>query len=528
MSGRDGTFGELIEALRQPEAHSPAAQSPVSVIQTHISGLVFVDDRVYKIKKPVDLGFVDYSTPEKRRHFCEEEVRLNSRLSPDVYRGVRRITRNSSGTIEVEGGGETVDYAVEMVRLPHDRLMNNLLARGEIDNTMLDAIVDLLVEFHRSAPTGDGIDRYGEADEISAQLEDNLSGLDPFIALEDAEECATLTANLRDQLGAYARSWINRHRALFKQRISAGRIRDGHGDLHAGNICFWDDTIIIYDCIEFSERFRCRDVACEMAFLATDLDYRCFRGFAGYLLRRYAEQTGDHGLPRVAHFYKVHLAIVRGKVASIRAQDENLDRAERDESRVEAMRYFQLAATYTLPPVLIMMCGLPGTGKSHAARAIARPFEAMVIRTDVVRKELARSASLDQADLYSNDATRQTYARVLERAMDELEHGRTVIVDATFSQTQQRDMFIRAARDRGNPYVLIEITCEEATVRHRLRQRAADATEVSDADWQIYLAAKERFEAPMEIDEAHRLQIESGLTAEQTAAAVIEQILRIC
>ena len=327
-------------------------------------------------------------------------------------------------------------------------------------------------------------------------------------------------------------AWLSEHADLLAVSVCGeGRIREGHGDLHAGNICLTDDDgIVIYDCIEFCRRFRCRDVACELAFLAMDLDLRGFRGFAGFFLRRYATMTDDADLPLVAGFYKLHLALVRAFVASVRAADPLLDEDDRIPARAEARRYVHLAGAYALPPALILMSGLPATGKSHAARALAHPFEAVVLRSDVVRKELAGSTPApvggpSETGRYAPEVTRRTYAALLERARDHLGRGRTVIVDATFSTAAKRRLFLDAAGALEVPCVLVEMTCSETVVRERLRARAGDADEPSDADWSVYRYAKERFEPPREIPERLRIRLDSSRTGEQTVAAVIDRLV---
>ncbi len=516
---------DLIVALQSAGAYPDPPRAGVTVLQTHISMLFFTDDRVFKVKKPITLDFLDYSTLERRRHFCEEEVRLNRRLAPEVYLGVAPITRDLDGVIHVHGDGEVIEYAVEMVRLPDDRMMGALLDRGEIDNQLMDEIVQLLATFHQKAATGPGVDEFGRPDEIAAQLEDNLQGLDPFV------RGAVLSSRLHEHLQNAARTWLQEHRELLEQRVCDGRTREGHGDLHTGNICLMRDGVVVYDCIEFSRRFRCRDVAAELAFLAMDLDFRCYRGFAAYLLHRYAELTGDPELPEVAAFYKTHLAMVRGRVACLRSVDTQLEPGDRRAARIEAMQYFHLAAAYALEPVLVVMCGLPGTGKSHAARAIARPFEATVLRSDVIRKELAglppdaRPADGRETGIYAPEFTRRTYDAMVQRAREHLGHGRTVVIDATCPAASMRAPFLDAARDLGVACVLVETTCPPETVRQRLQQRGGDPDEPSDADWAIYEHARKRFEPPDELAASQCVQVDTRDEPVGLVAAVLDRLV---
>ena len=506
----------LIDALRRPDAWPEPPVAPIEVRHTHISVLFFTDRRVYKVKKPVNPGFLDYSTLERRRRFCREEVRLNRRLAPDVYLGVAPIVRTPAGDIRLGGDGEPIEYAVEMKRLPDDRMLDAILERGEITNDQLDQLVDILVRFHADAAHGPDVGRHGRAAEIAAQVHDNLDGLAAFIG-------RTITARQHSHLTSILDDWLDRNGGRLDQRADEGRVREGHGDLHAGNICLLDDDIVIYDCIEFSERFRCRDVACELAFLAMDLDRRGRRGFGGYLLHRYAAQASDPELPEIAWFFKIHLALVRAKVASMRAQDADVAPAAQTDATMEARSYVHLATAATLPPALILMCGLPGAGKSVAARDIAAPFGAAVVRTDVVRKELARRES--PADLYTPSFSDRTYDATLERALEHLRDERTAIVDATFTRAARRAPFVDAARRIGAPLLVVEMTCPPEVVRTRLDARTGDPDEASDADWAVYEEARATYEPPTEIDPGQRLEVASPADAEALQSAVLDRLI---
>lgn len=500
---------QLIDHLRRPEAY-PHAPVSVTALETHISWLFFADDRVYKVKKPVKLDFLDYSTLERRRHFCHEEVRLNRRLAPDIYLGIASILlqRNKlyvrpASESEGYGPGEkgVVDYAVEMHRLPQRHMFDHMLALGEIDNALTTAVAERIADFHRGCATGPGVDDFGRPENLHVEITANFRTLADFSS-PTSESAGVITPSMHASLSDCLHSYLEKEHRFLEQRVEAGRIREGHGDLHAGNLCLLDGRVVAYDCIEFSPAFRCRDVACEIAFLAMDLDYRGFRGFAAQLVRRYAEHSGDEDLPRLLPFYKTHLALVRAKVAALRSQSGNLSESERGNALAEGRRYAQLAASYRLAPVLVVMCGLPGSGKSWAARAIAEPFEARVLRSDAVRKRLTgfkpeqRIPETLKTQVYAGDMSRRTYTAMRERAQETLAQGRTVVLDATFQKHSHRREFLDLARELGVPAVVAFMDCPESVIRERLAARSQKKDEISDADWGVYLAMREQFETP--------------------------------
>lgn len=268
------TEAELIDALSRPTAY-PHGPASVELVQTHLSLVFLAGDRVYKVKKPLDLGFVDYTTLERRRRFCDDEVRLNHRLAPGVYQGVVPITRDPDGRLRVDGDGETLEVAVEMLRLPRERMLDRLLAAGEIDNEQMNALAEMLALFHAEARTGEGVDEYGTPEAVAFNVRENFEQTEAFAAEPGSAGAAgvgTITPTLHTFLRVAAERFLTSEHELLQRRLRGKRIRDGHGDLHAGNVCMTDEGIRIYDRIEFAPRFRCGDVACDLAFLAMDLD----------------------------------------------------------------------------------------------------------------------------------------------------------------------------------------------------------------------------------------------------------------
>jgi hypothetical protein len=422
-----------------------------------------------------------------------------------------------------------------MVRLPERRMLASLLDRGEVDNELMNSMASLLAAFHAASATGAGVDEHGAPDAVAANVEENFEQLRPFVGDPDEESEAPLRVLTRMQhafLRARARGFLEAQREFLERRVREQRVREGHGDLHAGNLCFTERGPVAYDCIEFNRRFRCGDVAADLAFLAMDLDYRGYPGFSGYLVKRYAKVADDRELPLLERFYKGYRAVVRGKVAALTATDPALGDERRAELVREAQRYLQLAAAYELPPAMVLMCGLPASGKSWLARRLASSLRAAVLQSDVRRKVLSGMAPTTRvhADygtgLYSPQMKRRTYRSLLGDALDGLRSGHSVIVDATFSSREQRAPFVDAAVRLDLPYYVAHVTAPEDVVRGRLAQRARDPRAASDADLAVYLAARDSFEPPLEVPREHVLQSVSGVDApEEQSSVVIDRMI---
>ena len=413
----------LVKDLRRPEAYSHSV-GEVGFLQTHISWLFFAGQRVYKVKKPVDFGFLDFTTPTLREHFCREEVRLNRRLAPEVYLGVVPVLKDASGSLRIGAAGDTgevVDWAVEMVRLPAERMLSELLDRASIDNAEINAIVDLIAGFHAAAPTGPGVDEHGSLEAVTYNVEENFEQIRQFTC----GDAPLISATQLEHLARRQHGFLVANAALFGERVRTGRIREGHGDLHAGNLCLMEEGVVAYDCIEFNRRFRCGDVAAELAFLAMDLDQRGYPSFSRYFVKRYADVTADPELRLLTRFYKTYRAIVRGKVAALTTKDPSLRPDRRANLGSEARRYFQLAASYELPPALVLVAGEPSAAKTHLAEELARPLRASV---------------------FLGRARRREYRDLLSDVQRHLEHGWSVVFDAAFETEDDRRQFVDAVR----------------------------------------------------------------------------------
>lgn len=498
----------LIQSLLDPAAY-PDRPANVRLVQTHISYVLIAGDFVYKVKKPVNLGFLDFSTLDRRKFFCEEEVRLNRRLCPTIYLGVVPIVESEDG-FRIEGAGEPVEYAVKMVRLDERRMMDALVARGEADEAMFEHVARILADFHAKADSGPQVAQCGSVETIRLNTEENFSQVDSFIDI-------SLTTRRCEFIEAYTRRFLGSGAAFLERRVGTGRIREGHGDLHLANICYLEQPCI-YDCIEFSERLRCGDVASEVAFLAMDLDYHGRPDLAHVFVDAYVEASGDGDLYELLDFYKCYRAFVRGKVSSMMLDEREVSDEAKESNLDQARRYFDLAYRYAggkVRPKLVVMCGLSGTGKSRLARLLAGKVDLVEIRSDVVRKDLAgvgrseRRMAAYGADIYTQDMTEKTYRMMTDDAERLLSAGHSIVLDAAFLRRWQRGLAQAAAAAADARLLVVHCTAPDEEVEKRLRGRAKDETAASDATREIYFAQKKRFEPPEEIDSSELIVIDT-------------------
>jgi aminoglycoside phosphotransferase family enzyme len=326
---------QVVEALTKPEAYDEDP-GQIELAQTHISFVFLTSNFAYKVKKAVDLGFLDFTTLEKRRFFCEKELELNRRLCGDMYLEVVPINR--SNAIKIKGEGETVEYAVKMKRMPQENMMSKLLEENKVDDKLIDRIAKIIAEFHSKAETNGRISEFGSLAIIETNWEENFDQTKEFVGTTISTTDFKL---IRERINDFMR----RNVSLFEKRIAEGRVRDCHGDIHSGNI-FIADRIYIFDAIEFNERFRYSDVASDVAFLAMDLDFKERTDLSNFFVKRYVEYSGDQGLMRLFPFYKCYRAYVRGKVVSFKLEDPSVGSEEKRAAIKEAKAYFEIASTY--------------------------------------------------------------------------------------------------------------------------------------------------------------------------------------
>ncbi|HLC18701.1 MAG TPA: AAA family ATPase [Thermodesulfobacteriota bacterium] len=505
------TLPDYIRALLEPGAYAGRPEK-IELLQTHISYILLTPEFAYKIKKPVDFAFLDFTTLEKRKRFCTEEVRLNRRLAPEVYMGVVGIAE-SHGRVLMEGEGEPVEYAVKMRRLPGETILEEMLKRDKVTADIIEKVALRIASFHRDAERSDYVSGFGSPEVIRKNTDENFSQTKGFIG-------STITPGVYEGIRSYTEGFLEANEALFKRRAKEGFIRDCHGDIHCEHISV-SDSINIFDCIEFNERFRFSDVVADISFLSMDLDFHNRADLAGTLDRSYFSASGDAEGPRLLDFYKCYRAYVRGKVEGFKFREREVSAGEKTEAFINSLLHFHLAGQYSsggIKPRLIIMRGLSGTGKSALAGALSKHTWAVVLSSDLVRKELAGIPPTEHRfepfgkGIYSKEFTERTYNELIRRGVEYLEAGRTCILDATFSKERFVREAVKKARSAGvgeGNIHMIECTAPEGLVKKRFRERLAEGTP-SDMKWGIYQRQKESFEKTamrgMAIDESRSLK----------------------
>lgn len=337
-SGGGKRSEKMLDSLKRPEGYDQPPEGEIRMLQTHISWVFLTGKYAYKVKKPVDFGFLDYTTLEKRKGFCKKELEINRKLSGDMYVGVLPINE-FGGNVRINGPGEAIDYAVKMKELPQDSLMNNLLDKNLVGTDAMDKIVDMLLGFYSRTETFRDPNSVGSFSTVKFNWKENFKQTSPFIGKTiGRKDFETIRNNVE--------IFMSEKKPLFDRRLGEGRVKWCHGDLHSGNIFVLPDKICIFDAIEFNERFACSDVAGDLAFLAMDLEHRHKNFLSDYLLKKYVEKSGDSGIRDFMGFYKCYRAYVRGKVTGFKMNDPSVPEDEKKEARDAAQVYFQLALSY--------------------------------------------------------------------------------------------------------------------------------------------------------------------------------------
>jgi aminoglycoside phosphotransferase family enzyme/predicted kinase len=513
-----------IQALLSPDAY-PHSTGAIELRQTHISYLLFAGDFVYKVKKPLDLGFLDFSTIEKRRHYCEQEVRLNRRLCSGTYLGVVPVSY-VDGELKVDARGNTVDYAVKMRRLPDEGMMTPLLERGGVTPEMVARIARVMADFHASSERSDEIDSYGGLETAMVNWRENFEQTEPYIG-------RTITQAQFDDIRAFVDNVAGSDSELFAQRVREWRARDCHGDLRADAVCFVDDGVCIFDCIEFNERFRFSDVAADIAFLAMDLEDRGRQDLSDVLMGQYLGASLDSTLPLVLPFYKCYRAYVRGKVDGFQLDQPEIDDEQKARVAEGCRRLFALAhryATELTPRALMITIGVSGSGKSHLANALTARLGALLLSSDVMRKRLLGIDSTErhwdefERGIYTPEVTERTYEALLDEARLWLEGGKPVVLDATFLRREQREAALRLAAATGASFLALEFEAPESAIWERLSERGGAERVVSDGRWEVYQAQQERREPVDELPPGSHVVIDTERPLHEQIDSVVAHL----
>ncbi|RPH93365.1 MAG: aminoglycoside phosphotransferase [Lysobacterales bacterium] len=481
-AGRRAAAGtSLFTALTRPECY-PHAVAEVRVIETHISWVMLASPYAYKIKKPVNLGFADFTTLALRRHYCEEEIRLNRRLAPGLYLDVVEI-RGSAQAPRIDGEGPLIDYAVRMREFPPEALASQALKRGAFGATEIDALATTIAGFHAPSATAAEGDRFGAPETVLASALQNFEQMVPLA--RSARDCRALRA-----LQLWTEHEFKLQREAFSIRKSGHFVRECHGDLHLGNIAVLDGKPVPFDCIEFNEDLRWIDVMSEVAFLVMDLEDRNRGDLAWRFLNRYLETTGDYAGLRVLRFYLVYRALVRAKIHLLRSRQPRLRRNEKSRLAHAFSTYLRLAERYVAPGKagLIITHGLSGCGKTTATQPLLELLGAIRLRSDLERKRthnlspLASSGAEPGTGIYSREASDALYRRLGEMAGEVLRAGYSVVVDATFLRRAERDAFRAIAEQLDAPFLILNIHAPLEMLRTRITERKARKDDASEAD----------------------------------------------
>lgn len=511
---------ELLQFLSEP-CNYPDRPATLTHYETHISHVFVGDDRVYKVKKPVNLGFLDFTTLRKRHFYCLREVALNARLAPHIYLGVTPIYRNTGGfSFTGSRGGRPAEYAVTMRRIPDDRILTRLIDEGRPLYGDMDKVGRLLAGFHARAPVYRGAP-YGSLKALKDATEENFAQIAPFCGHTIDEGCL-------GDITTYTRDFLAGNRVLFRRRQTLGRTRDCHGDLHCQHVCLTDPPII-YDCIEFNKRFRVIDILEDLAFLLMDLECRGRFDLSSRLFSAYGNGLLRPEDEPVLTFFKVLRAVIRGKVESMQSADQSLHNDGAGAGR-RAYNYFALAHFYIrfhgrkFNPVVFM--GLSGSGKSTLAKEFFG--ERTVLRSDEIRKDLRglkhrdhRYAPFGQG-IYTDAATADTYDALLEWALRHGRAGDSVIVDATYLKSAERNRFHEASIGAGlNPF-FVHCYAPEDRLKRRITERMADGADASDANVAILNEQLRLCEEPSELPPHRLLRLNTDAALHELAGTLRE------
>ncbi|MFC0381866.1 bifunctional aminoglycoside phosphotransferase/ATP-binding protein [Chromohalobacter israelensis] len=516
----------LIEALRQGRGFDHPV-SRIEVYETHVSWVILTGDYAYKIKKPLDFGsFLDFSTLEKRRRLCEQEVRLNRRLAPALYLDTVAIT----GTPEAPslgGSGTPFEYAVKMRQFSNRHLFSTLQASGELSEELLDDLVAQLVAFHEEAPRVSGDSQLGSPDTVRRTLDREFRLIEArLVGQEERERLSRLETWSLDSFARLEHE--------FERRWREGYVRETHGDIHLGNAVHFEGRALLFDGLEFNAELRWNDVGCELAFLLMDLEARGEQAYANHVLNRYLELSGDYELVRLLAYYKLYRALVRVKVALLHYHQEQLTPEEREAVLADYHCYMALAERYSefRFPYLVVGVGVSGSGKSRFTGEMVRRLGGVRVRSDIERKRLygfeAQADTRAGGDIYTPQASERTYARLAELAGILLESGLPACVDATCLTRAQRAQLCFEAERRGLAVLMVSFEADTQTLRARIEKRAQRGGDPSEAGLEVLERQLARFEPFADDELSHLVHLDTTAPdANLTLVSMIQERIQL-
>ena len=487
----------LVSFFESPGSY-PHRPAEVRSLETHISWVFIASPFVFKLKKPVNLGFVDFSSLEKRHYFCQREVELNRRLCPDIYLGVVPIYKTASG-FSFNAEGEIADWSVKMKELPSGWFLSELLAKGLIGDNEIKRVISCLRRFYESEPPRPEIEAWGTPEKLKISTDENFAQVKPFVG-------QTISSVAFEAIRHFTNGFYGMNGKRFHERIQQHRIRDCHGDLHLDHIHLTPKATTIFDCIEFNDRFRFIDVASDLAFLAMDFDFEDRSDLANLLLQTAARDFRDYEMLGVSDFYKCYRAFVRGKVQSI--QSISTEATKPEEHAKQATRYFCLALQYAVSGserLALVIMGRVATGKTTIARQLGRELDWPVFSSDRIRKMLARvpptqrTTRKRRGEVYSERMTEQTYKELWAEGIAALKVHRGVILDATFSRQANREFLREQCAKAGLRLQLVELDVDLGEIERRLKARDQSAGEISDARFDDFEKLTVAYEPPSEL-----------------------------
>lgn len=516
---------QLVEALQNPGCYQHAVNK-VRLVETHISSLLLAGEYVYKLKKPLNLGFLDFSTLERRKFYCQEEIRLNRRLAPEYYLQAVPIYGSISKPVlgdSAQAFDQPVEWAVQMRRFEEGGLLSDLLANNQADAFLVTRLAHQVADFHDALPGQPPLD-LGSADQVIAPVDENFRQLAPL--LDDLSEQTAMR-----QVQRWSETTATRLHDFFDQRRAEGFVRECHGDLHAGNLTLDRGKLVLFDCLEFNPALRWIDVISEVAFVTMDFADRNAPQLANRFLNGYLQQTGDYDGLRALSFYEVYRALVRAKVTALRRQQLPTGGDRWRLTSAELDHYLSLAARLQTPPApaLLITHGLSGSGKTYAARRISDATGCIHLRSDLERKRMFGLSALQSSNsdldngIYTAKASQQTYDALFKLARQVIAAGRAVLIDAAFLNKSQRDAARKLAEILGCPFKILDLSAPQAVLFKRVTERAATGNDASEAGLAVLVQQLKTFQ-PLGGDE---LMDAMPLDTDQPEA--IDQVIsRIC